>query len=67
MLVYNPHKRLTVEQALEHPMFVEFKGSEKEDILSEPISIPFNDNKKLKMHDYREALYSGNITKKKEI
>ncbi|CAK56106.1 unnamed protein product (macronuclear) [Paramecium tetraurelia] len=64
LLVYNPKKRLTAEQALDHPYLKDFKQTEPEILLDQYITIPFNDNKKLKLQDYRDALYKGLITKK---
>jgi mitogen-activated protein kinase 15 len=37
----------------------EFKGTEDEKVLKGIITIPFNDNKKYTIKDYREALYNG--------
>ena len=66
MLTYDPNKRISAEQALDHPYLKDYKGSESEIELLEAITIPLNDNKKLKLHDYRDALYSGLIMKKKK-
>ncbi|CAD8149174.1 unnamed protein product [Paramecium pentaurelia] len=56
--------KLTAELALDHPYLKDFKQTEQEIILDQYITIPFNDNKKLKLQDYRDALYKGIITKK---
>ena len=41
----------------------EFKGTEDEKVMKGTITIPFNDNKKFTIKDYREALYSGSTSK----
>ncbi|CAD8050366.1 unnamed protein product [Paramecium primaurelia] len=64
LLVYNPKNRLTAELALDHPYLKDFKQTEQEIILDQYITTPLNDNKKLKLSDYRDALYKGLITKK---
>lgn len=48
---------MSAEEALDHPYLKDFKGSEPETSISEYIAIPLNDNKKLRMQDYRDALY----------
>jgi mitogen-activated protein kinase 15 len=63
-LVYNPSKRLSASDALNHPYLKDFKQTELEITLDDCITIPLNDNKKLKLQDYRDALYKGLITKK---
>jgi mitogen-activated protein kinase 15 len=53
-----------VEDALNHPYLKDFKGTESEPCLQTLITIPLNENKKLTINEYREAIYSGNIIKK---
>ena len=48
---------MTVEEALNHRYMKDFKGTEEERDMSSPVTIPFNDNKKYTIKDYREALY----------
>jgi len=64
LLVYSQKKRLDVDQALEHSYLKDFKGVESEATLPSLITIPLNENKKLSIKDYRDAIYSGNIIKK---
>ena len=66
MLVFNPNNRLTVEEALNHRFMKDFKGTEEEKVLASVIAIPFNDNRKYTIKDYREALYNGATVKKKD-
>ncbi|CAD8209274.1 unnamed protein product [Paramecium pentaurelia] len=65
-LIYNPYKRLTVEQALNHPYVKEFKGTEDEISRDSAIEALMDDNHKYTVKDYRDALYS-HITQKKKL
>lgn len=66
LLVYNPKKRITVEKALEHPYFKEFHCEEDEIICQKVIEIPINDNQKLSLKVYRDAIYEIISNKIKE-
>lgn len=57
ILVFNPKNRPTVEQVLAHPFFEKFHNTSKEPRCMGPITIPINDNQKLSLKAYREALY----------
>ncbi len=54
---------MTTEEALKHPYLKDFKGTEPEITYNGVIEIPFNDSSKLKIKEYRDALYSGKISK----
>jgi len=56
LLLFNPLKRMTVEQALEHPYFAKFHTS-IEPSCTKPVKIPLDDNKKLAVAEYRNLLY----------
>ena len=67
LLEFNPQKRLTVEQALEHPYVGQFHN-----ILDEPeretdIDIELDDNTKYTPQKYRDDLYLHIKKKKKEL
>ena len=66
LLAFNPRKRITVEQALQHNYVTEFSCIEEEIRLDHVIQPPINDNKKLSLKEYREALYKDIAVKKKE-
>jgi len=66
LLVFNPNKRLSAEQALNHKYCAEFKNPEEEIVCDKPIAITMNDNKKFSIKDYREALYADISKRKKE-
>lgn len=65
-LEFNPEKRFDIEEALGHPFVVQFRDKKDEPILTEPVIISIDDNRKLSIKDYREALYNDIINKKKE-
>ena len=47
LLVFNPNKRLTAEEALNHPFVKDFHNVDDEPSAKEPISIPIDDNTKV--------------------
>lgn len=65
-LEFNPAKRFTIEEALAHPFVAQFREEKSELSLGYPIKIPIDDNQKLSIKEYREALYNDIIQKKKE-
>jgi len=70
LLTFNPDKRLTVEQALDHPFVTQFHNPAEEIICEKSIVIPINDNKKMSVATYRDELYTSiikvNVETKKE-
>lgn len=48
---------MSVDDALNHKYMQDFRSTEKEIILPEMITIPFNDNAKQSIKQYRDALY----------
>ena len=56
-LQFNPKKRPTVDQLFDHKYVRPFRGSESEPVLPKPIDLGFDDNIKLNIGDYRNALY----------
>lgn len=66
LLVYSPQNRLTVEEVLEHPYFAAFHSPEEEIVCEMKITIPINDNEKLSLKAYREAIYENISEKVKE-
>jgi len=61
MLQFNPNKRITAQQALEHPYLEQFHNAEEEIACEHPIQIPISDNKKLSVAAYRDELYNSVI------
>lgn len=57
LLLFNPHKRLTAEEALEHDYVSRFHDSEQEIIMQSNVVIPLNDDIRLAVDDYRNKLY----------
>ena len=67
MLQFNPNKRISVSEALEHPYVAEFHDVEKEIICEKKIIIPIEDNIKYSVKEYRQKIYEDITRKKKEI
>jgi len=67
LLHFNPEKRITAEEALEHPYIEQFHNPDDEPACSRIIQIPINDNKKLSVAAYREELYRTVIKVKDDI
>lgn len=57
MLAFNPFERITVEEAIEHPFLTKFHCEVDEIICNSPIKLPIDDNTKLTLKMYREAIY----------
>jgi mitogen-activated protein kinase 15 len=66
LLQFNPNKRITAEQALEHPFVGQFHNPGDEPKCSKVIQIPIDDNHKYSISEYRTKLYADIIKKKKE-
>lgn len=58
LLVYNPSKRLTVDEVLAHPYFSKFHNETEETLCKHDIIIPIDDQKKLSLKAYRDAIYN---------
>ncbi len=67
LLQFNPTKRLTAEEALEHPYVRLFHKPEDEPICGKKINITMDDNHKFSIREYREKLYSDIHKRKKEL
>ncbi|KAG9392705.1 cyclin-dependent kinase like [Carpediemonas membranifera] len=67
MLQFNPKKRITVAEALEHPFVAQFhKGHVADEItLPKPIEITVDDNKRFSINEYRSRLYDDIISRKR--
>lgn len=58
MMVFNPNKRLTIEQVLQHPYLEEFHDPANEKICEERIVPNISENRKLSMKEYRMLIYN---------
>jgi mitogen-activated protein kinase 15 len=61
LLMFNPDKRITVEESLDHPYVAQFHNPEEELTCDKTIRIPIDDNKKLNVSSYRDELYTSII------
>lgn len=66
LLVFNPNKRLTAEQALEHSYVSEFHNPDEEEECGRTIEIGIDDNTKFSIREYRDKLYQEILKKKKD-
>lgn len=57
LLLFNPHDRLTAKQALEHPYIAKFHDPSEEISMKSNAIIPFDDDVRLSVEDYRNKLY----------
>jgi mitogen-activated protein kinase 15 len=60
-LQFNPEKRITAEQALEHPYVEQFHDAASEPACEFIIQIAISDDQKLSIKEYRDALYKDVI------
>ncbi|EFA77663.1 extracellular response kinase [Heterostelium album PN500] len=66
LLQFNPDKRITAEEALEHPFVAQFHNTADEPSVERIIKIPIDDSQKFPISEYRNKLYNDIIKKKKE-
>jgi mitogen-activated protein kinase 15 len=66
MLVFNPERRLTIYQALEHPFVAQFHNPEEEVTTTEPLKLTLSDDKRYTVNDYRNKVYRHLLTKPEE-
>ncbi|XP_039222997.1 mitogen-activated protein kinase 15-like isoform X1 [Crotalus tigris] len=57
LLVFNPEKRLTAEEALEHPYVQRFHCAAKEPALNHSVTLPLADDVQLSVAEYRNQVY----------
>ena len=67
LLQFNPKKRLTAEEALEHPYVADFHNPEEEIICDHKIDTPLDDDNKFSKEEYRQKLYDIVLKRKIEI
>jgi mitogen-activated protein kinase 15 len=67
LLQFNPEKRLDSAAALRHPYLAQFHNPDDEPVLSRPITISMDDNKRSSISAYRKYLYKKIVQRKKEL
>jgi mitogen-activated protein kinase 15 len=67
LMMIDPSKRLTVQEALEHPYLTQFHNEANEPVCKKKIVIPIDDNKKLSIREYRMKIYYDIQARKKEL
>jgi mitogen-activated protein kinase 15 len=58
MLVFNPNKRINIDQILKHPYLEEFHDPPNEPICEHRIVPNISENRKLSMKEYRMLIYN---------
>ncbi|TMS18074.1 Mitogen-activated protein kinase 15 [Larimichthys crocea] len=64
LLVFNPDKRLTAEEALQHPYVARFHSPAKEPALNYDVVLPVDDDVQLSVVQYRNKLYEMMLEKR---
>ncbi|XP_010209573.1 PREDICTED: mitogen-activated protein kinase 15 [Tinamus guttatus] len=64
LLVFNPDKRLTAEEALQHPYVKRFHCPAREPSLGYDVILPLHDDIQLSVAEYRNKLYEMILEKK---
>ncbi|XP_069815860.1 mitogen-activated protein kinase 15 [Dendropsophus ebraccatus] len=64
LLVFNPDKRLTAEEALEHPYVRRFHSVAREPALDYDVILPLDDDVQLSVAEYRNKLYEMILERK---
>ncbi|XP_031465514.1 mitogen-activated protein kinase 15 [Phasianus colchicus] len=64
LLVFNPEKRLTAEEALQHPYVRRFHCPAREPSLGYDVILPLGDDTQLSVAEYRNKLYEMILEKK---
>ncbi|NWY27233.1 MK15 kinase, partial [Pheucticus melanocephalus] len=64
LLVFNPDKRLTAEEALQHPYMSRFHCPSREPSLDFDVILPLGDDVQLSVAEYRNKLYEMTLEKK---
>eukprot|EP00003_Mantamonas_plastica_P018141 TRINITY_DN2977_c0_g1_i2.p1 TRINITY_DN2977_c0_g1~~TRINITY_DN2977_c0_g1_i2.p1 ORF type:complete len:237 (+),score=93.04 TRINITY_DN2977_c0_g1_i2:205-915(+) len=67
LLQFNPEKRLTAVECLEHEYVAQFHNEDDEPEITKEIKILIDDDIKYSISDYRDKIYNEIIKKKKEI
>ena len=67
LLQFNPKKRLTAIEALEHPYVADFHNPEEELLCDHKIDVPLDDDNKFSKDEYRQKLYDIVLKRKIEI
>lgn len=65
-LRFSPQDRPTIEELLLHPYLSQYSGREKEIIKKEPIIMKIDEDEKLTIKEYRNALYKDIALKKRQ-
>lgn len=54
LLIFNPKKRLNIDQALEHPFVKEFRNTDEELVMENKVNFELTDEEREEIYAYRE-------------
>ncbi|CBZ38516.1 protein kinase, putative [Leishmania donovani] len=57
LMCFNPNRRMTAAEALEHPYVAAFHRPDDEPVATEPITVSLPDSQRLPLAKYRDAIY----------
>ena len=63
LLVFDPTKRMTVDQCLDHSFVTQFRNQEEENLSGDPVKLSLSDSKRYTVKDYRNKLYKEMLSK----
>ena len=66
LLVFDPRRRLSAEEALAHPYVSSFACPADEPSAARPARAPLDDNTKRSVAEYRDSLYAHVVARRKE-
>lgn len=59
MLEFNPKKRITIDEVLEHPSLKDFRKIASETVCKTQIKTDLNDDKKFLVEEYKNSIYKS--------
>jgi mitogen-activated protein kinase 15 len=67
LLVFNPDKRMTAAQALEHQFVAQFHDPKEEITADEPFEVGLSDRKRYTVTEYQKRIYQGLVSTTDEV
>ena len=67
LLMFNPEKIITIEEAIAHSYVRDFQNKDEEIACERKITIPMDDTQKFTLDQYRQKLYEEVLRRKIEI
>lgn len=67
LLQFNPEKRITAEESLQHPFVAQFHNRDAEPVMDRKVNIPIDDDTKFDIDVYRDQLYDDIQRRNQEL